>query len=47
MKYNLHDVLKKVVAYYKKKHKNVKNDFMVMIWNCYDFYEQNTEFIRN
>ncbi len=27
MKYNLNDMLRKVVAYYKRKHKNVKNDF--------------------
>jgi len=31
MKYNLHDVLKKIVVYYKRKHKNVKNEFLVMI----------------
>ncbi len=31
MRYNLHDVLRKVVAYYTRKHKNVKNDFLVMI----------------
>jgi hypothetical protein len=27
MKYNLHDVLRKLVAYYKRKHKNVENKF--------------------
>ncbi len=30
MKYNLHYVLKKVVAYYKRKHTNVNNEFFVM-----------------
>ncbi len=29
MRYNLHDVLRKVVAYYE--HKNVKNEILVMI----------------
>jgi hypothetical protein len=27
MGYNVHDVLIKIVAYYKEKHKNLKNDF--------------------
>ncbi len=31
MGYNLHDVLKKVVAYYKRQHKNINIDFLVMI----------------
>ncbi len=31
MKHILHDVLKKVVAYYLKKHKNIKIEFVVMI----------------
>ncbi len=31
MKYNLHDALRKIVTYYKRKHKNVKNEFLVMI----------------
>ncbi len=31
MRYNLHDVLRKVVACHKKKHKIVKNDFLLMI----------------
>jgi hypothetical protein len=34
-----HDVLRKVVAYYKIKHKNVKNEFLVVIWNCYHIYK--------
>ncbi len=37
MRYNQHDALKKVVAYYKRKHKNVKNEFLVMISNFYHF----------
>ncbi len=31
MGYNVHDVLKKVVVYYTRKHKNLKNQFLVMI----------------
>ncbi len=31
MGYNLHDVLRKVVSYNKKKHKKKLNDFLVMI----------------
>ncbi len=31
MRYNLHDALRKVVAYYKRKSKNVKIEFLVMI----------------
>ncbi len=31
MRYNLHDVLRKVIAYYKRKHKYVKNEFLLMI----------------
>ncbi len=31
MKYNLHYVLRKVVAYYKRKDKNVNNEYLVMI----------------
>ncbi len=31
MRYNIHDVLRKVVAYYKRKHKNIKNKLLVMI----------------
>jgi hypothetical protein len=42
-----HDVLRKIVAYYKNKTENVKNEFLVMIWNCYHFYKQNIEFTRN
>ncbi len=30
-------MLKKVVFYYKIKHKNVKTKFLVMIWNCEHF----------
>jgi hypothetical protein len=29
--YNLHGVLRKVITYYQRKHKNVKNEFLVMI----------------
>jgi len=32
MGYILHDVLRKFVAYYKRKHNNVKNEFLIMIW---------------
>ncbi len=42
-----HDVLRKVVAYYKNKHKILKNEILVMIWNCYYFSKQNVEFTRN
>ncbi len=31
MRYNIHDVLRKDVAYYKRKHKNVKNEFLIRI----------------
>ncbi len=31
MKYNLHDVLEKIAVYYQRKHKNIKNEFLVMI----------------
>ncbi len=47
MRYNLHDLLRKVVAYYKRKHKNVKNDFLIIVGNFYYFYKQNTKFTRN
>ncbi len=30
MRYNLHDVLRKVVAYYKRKHKNIKMN--IWLW---------------
>jgi hypothetical protein len=46
MKYNLHYVLRKVVAYYKRKHINANNEFLVMILNCYHFYKQNTNLQR-
>jgi hypothetical protein len=39
MGYNVHNVLKKVVAYYKKKYLKNLNQFFVMIWN--------TKFTRN
>jgi hypothetical protein len=35
MKYNLHDVLKKVITYYKRKYKVVKDEFLIMIWKFY------------
>ncbi len=35
MGYNLHDVLRKVVAYYKRQHENIQIDFLVMIWICH------------
>ncbi len=38
---------KKFVAYCERKHKNVKNEFLVMILNCYHFYKNNTEFKMN
>jgi hypothetical protein len=47
MGYNLHDVLRKFVAYYKRKHNNVKNEFLVMIWNYYHLKKQNIEFTWN
>jgi hypothetical protein len=47
MGYSVHDVLGKVVAYYIKKHKNLKNQFLVMIWNFYHFKRQNFEFTKN
>jgi hypothetical protein len=31
-------MLKKIVAYYTRKHKNKKNQFLIMIWNCYHIY---------
>ncbi len=31
MRFNLHDALKKVVAYYKRKHKHAKKNILVMI----------------
>jgi len=40
-------VLRKVATYYKKKFENIKNEFLVMIWNFYHFYKQNTKFPRN
>jgi hypothetical protein len=33
---NLHDLLRKVVVY-TRKHKNLKNKIIVMIWNYYHF----------
>ncbi len=30
-------MLRKVVVYYTRKHENVKNEFLVMIWNCFIF----------
>jgi hypothetical protein len=47
MRYNLDDVLRKVITYYDRKYKNAKNEFLVMIRNCYQFYEHNIKFIRN
>ncbi len=47
MRYNLHDVLRKVVTYYKRKHTNVKNEILVMILNCYHLFKHNIEFINN
>jgi hypothetical protein len=38
---------KKIIACYKRKHKNVQNKLLVTIWNCYPFYKQNIEFTRN
>jgi hypothetical protein len=32
MGYNAHDVLRRVVIYYTKNHKNFRNQFLVMIW---------------
>jgi hypothetical protein len=31
MGYNVHDVLRRVVVYYTRKHENFKNQFLVMI----------------
>ncbi len=31
MGYNVHDVLRRVVAYYTRKYKNLTNQFLVMI----------------
>ncbi len=31
MAYNVHDVLRRVVIYYTRKHKSFKNQFLVMI----------------
>jgi hypothetical protein len=36
-------MLRKVVAYYTKKLKNIQNEFLVMIWNCYHFLKHNIE----
>jgi hypothetical protein len=47
MRYNLHDVLKKFVAYYKRKHKSVKNENLVMILSIYDFNKHNIKFRMN
>jgi hypothetical protein len=47
MRYIIHDVLRKVVAYYKRKHKNVENELLVMIGKFYQFYNENTKFTRN
>jgi hypothetical protein len=41
--YKCHDVLRKVVVYYTRKHKFFKNQFLVMIWNCYHFKRWNTK----
>ncbi len=40
-------MLKKVVVYYTRKHKNVKKWKLVMIWNYYHFKRWNTKFSRN
>jgi len=40
-------MLRKVVAYNKREHENVKNEHLVMIWNCYHFYKHNIKFTRN
>ncbi len=47
MRYNIHDALRKVVAYYKRKRKNVKKWNLVMIWNSYHFYKYTIKFTRN
>ncbi len=33
MGYNVHNVLKKIVTYHTRKHKNVKCEFLTMIQN--------------
>jgi hypothetical protein len=47
MRYNKNYVLEKVVVYYERKHKNIKNVFLVVIWNCYHFYKKNLKFTKN
>jgi len=37
MGYNVHDVLRRILVYYTRKHNFKKNQFLVMIWNCYQF----------
>jgi hypothetical protein len=47
MGYNVHDVWRRIVVYYTRKHKNLKNQMLVMIWNCYHLKRWNTKFTRN
>ncbi len=35
MGFNVHDVFRKVVAYYTRKHKKLKNQFLFMIQKYY------------
>jgi hypothetical protein len=46
MGYNVDDVLKNVVVYYTRK-KNVKNEWLVMIWNLYHFKRCNIKSIKS
>ncbi len=32
-------MFEKIVAYYTRRHKNFKNQFLIMFWNCYQFYK--------
>jgi hypothetical protein len=40
MGYNVHDVLRRVVVDYTRKHKKIKNQILVMIWNSYHLKDE-------
>jgi hypothetical protein len=42
----VHDVLRKFVAYCKRKCKKKLNQFLVMIWNCFHLNNQKIEFTK-